>query len=108
MKRICVIFAVSAALIILVSASVWEGTAAVAAGSELPETGLYMATNSFPINTVVDVTNLENGKTIRLIAFSALETPGLLALLSREAANSIGLENRTIGRIRIGADLPEW
>ena len=101
MKKICLILCVSIALMTLISASVWEGAAAVSSGGDLPETGLYMATNSFPVNTMVDVTNLENGKTIRVIASKGLDAPGLLAMLSREAAAAIGLPGRTLGRIRM-------
>lgn len=101
MKKTGLIAVICASLFILVNASVWEGAAAVASGAELPESGLYMATNSFPANTIVDVTNLENGKTTRVIASSALEAPGLLALLSRDAASAIGLQGRSLGRIRM-------
>ena len=84
-----------------VSASVWEGVAAVAVGANLPEKGNYIATNSYPINTVVDITNLENGKTVRLVVLSGLETPGLLAVISRDAAGAIELQSQTLGRIRM-------
>jgi len=93
-------FVIVASLLLLINASVWEGTAGVS--QALPETGLYVATNSFPINTVVYITNLENGKTVRLVVSSGLESSGLLALLSRDAADSIGLQQGTMGRIRMG------
>ena len=99
MKKPGLFFSICASLLIFVNASVWEGAAAAASGGELPENGFYIATNSFPPNTVVDVTNLENGKTIRVIAASGLESPGLLALLSRDAANAIDLPGRSLGRI---------
>ncbi|MDR1443390.1 MAG: hypothetical protein LBI94_00765 [Treponema sp.] len=93
-------------LLILVSlsltgASVWEGAAALAPRGDLPEEGYYAATNSFPPNTVVDITNLETGRSIRAIVSSGLNTPGLLAVLSPDAAGRIGLGTRTIGRIRM-------
>jgi hypothetical protein len=88
-------------IVFLTGASVWEGAASVSAGGDLPDEGYYAATNSFPRNTVVDVTNLETGKTIRVIVASGLETPGLLAILSRDAAQNIGLRPRSIGRIRM-------
>jgi hypothetical protein len=81
--------------------SVWEGAGALAPEGELPVAGYYAATNSFPRNTVVDVTNLENGKTIRVTVSAGLETPGLLAALSKDAAGVIGLRGRSIGRIRM-------
>jgi cell division septation protein DedD len=92
---------IMAALLVLTGASVWEGAASIAPLGELPDNGFYAATNSFPRNTVVDITNLETGQSIRVIVAAGLETPGLLALLSREAAGMIGLRSRSIGRIRM-------
>jgi hypothetical protein len=82
-------------------ASTWEGAGTTAPRGALPGEGYYAATNSFPRNTVVDITNLETGKTIRAIVSSGLDTPGLLAILSEDAAESIGLQTRSIGRIRM-------
>jgi cell division protein FtsN len=96
-----VIGIVTAALVALTNASIWEGSAAVAPNGDLPDRGYYAGTNSFPRNTVVDITNLENGKSIRVIVASGLETPGLLAVLSKDAAEIIGLPGRSIGRIRM-------
>lgn len=90
-----------AALFFFVGASIWEGSAAVSMGGELPERGYYAATNSFPRNTIVDITNLETGKSVRVIVAAGLDTPGLLAVLSRDAAADIGLQSRSIGRIRM-------
>jgi hypothetical protein len=96
--KVCI---TAAALLILTGASVWEGAASIAPGGDLPDEGYYAATNSFPRNTVVDITNLETGKSIRVIVAAGLDTPGLLAVLSREAAGAIGLRPRAIGRIRL-------
>jgi hypothetical protein len=89
------------ALAVLSGASVWEGAAALAPRGELPEDGYYAATNSFPQNTVVDITNLETGKSVRAVVSSGLNTPGLLAILSADTAGRIGLSAKTIGRIRM-------
>jgi hypothetical protein len=89
------------AFLLLPGASVWEGAAAVSSNGELPEGGYYVATNSFPRNTVVEITNLETSKTIRVIVAVGLESPGLLAIVSRDAAEAIGMRNRAIGRIRM-------
>jgi hypothetical protein len=91
------------AVLILTGASVWEGSATVSLAGELPEGAYYVATNSFPRNTVVDVTNLENGRTIRVIVAAGLDSPGLLAMLSRNAATAIGVQTRGIGRVRMTA-----
>jgi len=86
-------------LFALVSASVWEGAAELSL--DLPETGLFIATNSLPINTVVDVTNLENGKFARLVVSSGLNSSGYLALLSRDAASALGIDRGSLSRIRL-------
>jgi hypothetical protein len=61
---------IAASVFLLVSASVWEGTAVV--GESLPDNGFYLATNSFPVNTIVEVVNLENNKSAILIVSSSL------------------------------------
>ncbi|MDR2158642.1 MAG: hypothetical protein LBP23_01100 [Treponema sp.] len=101
MKKTGVVFCIAAALLTLINASVWEGAASRSTGGDLPDTGYYVASNSFPRNTVVDITNLENGKTIRAIVSAPLANPGLLAVLSKNAADAIGLPSRSIGRVRM-------
>ncbi|MDR1429903.1 MAG: SPOR domain-containing protein [Spirochaetaceae bacterium] len=101
MKKHALFFAVPVLMAVMSSGSVWEGAAALSSNGELPDSGYYAASSSFPRNTVVDVTNLETRKTVRVIVAGPLESPGLLALLSRDAASSIGLSSRSVGRIRI-------
>jgi len=95
MKKASLLAAIIVSIFTLVSASVWEG--AVDIGPDLPENGL--ATSSFPVNTIVEVTNLENDKKADLIVSSSLDNSGILALISKEAADYIGLSN--MGRIRM-------
>jgi cell division septation protein DedD len=83
------------------SASPWEGSGVVAPVGELPEKGFFIATNSYPQNSVVDITNLETDKTTRVIVASTLDSPGLLAIVSREAAELIGMKAGIISRIKI-------
>jgi len=97
MKKITLLAAITASVFMLVSASVWEGAAGI--GINFPENGNYLATNSFPVNTIVEVVNLENNKSAILIVSSSLDNSGLLALLSADAADFIGLKD--IGRIRM-------
>jgi len=97
MKKLVTIVLVGCSCIILMGASIWEGAAAMALGGELPESGYYIATNSFPRNTMVDVVNLENGKTLRAIVVGGIDTPGLLGLLSKEAAIGLGIEKGMVG-----------
>jgi hypothetical protein len=67
----------------------------------LPHTGYYAATNAFPRNTTVIVTNLENGKTIQVAVVAALDNSSVLILLSRDAADAIALSANYPGRVRI-------
>jgi len=90
-----------AVILLLTGSSPWEGAAAVAPAGELPAAGFFVATNSFPLNSVVDITNIENGKTTRVIVANTLNTPGLLAIVSREAASLIGMQTGSISRIRM-------
>jgi hypothetical protein len=79
----------------------WEGTATIAPGGDLPGGGFSIATNSFPVNTTVEVINLENGKIVRVNVVSGLNTMGLMATLSREAAEAINLYGNSSCRIRM-------
>ena len=100
MKRFYLFLTIAISVSMLIGASVWEGSAEVDTG-QLPETGLYIATNSFPARTLVYVTNLENGRIACLMVTSSLNGSGLLASLSKDAAFEIGIEEGTIGRIRM-------
>jgi hypothetical protein len=96
-----IVACVIAALCLFVSASPWEGAAATAPEGELPGNGRYIATNSFPRNTVVDIVNIETNKSTRVIVARGLDSPGLLAIVSREAAELIGMRPGSVSRIRM-------
>jgi len=100
MKKFFII-CIAAAFFTLQGSSPWEGAAAVAPAGELPGDGFYVATNSFPRNTVVDITNIESGKSTRAIVSNGLNSPGLLAVVSRGAADLIGMKEGSISRIRM-------
>ena len=85
----------------IAGAAVWEGSANSAAGRSLQGEAYGIATNSFPRNTVVDVTNLENSRTVRVLVVSGQSNSGLLATLSRSAAESIGISGGSVRRVRI-------
>jgi len=99
--RLVFTFIIIASIYLLLGASPWEGSAAVAPNGELPSTGYYVATNAFPKNTVVDITNIETGKSTRVIVSETLTSPGLLAIVSREAGELIGMRNGSLSRIRM-------
>ena len=91
---------VVAASVLFISATVWEGAVMVDSSEAVP--GTYsIATNAFPRNTVVDITNLENGKIARVLVVSGIESTSLLAILSQNAADSVELRASSFGRMRI-------
>jgi hypothetical protein len=95
------LFLTITAFILFQGSSPWEGAASVAPAGELPSTGFFVATNSFPRNTVVDITNIETGKSTRAIVAKTLNSPGLLAIVSNEAAQLIGMRTGSVSRIRM-------
>ena len=101
MKRGFTALAAFVSFLVLVSSSVWEGTAGVVSGADSPSGGLYIATNAFPANSSIELTNLENERTVRVTVVSPLEAPGLLALVSREVAEAAGIPGRMVVRIRL-------
>jgi len=100
-KKIILFFSVTGIFLFLTGSSPWEGAAAVAPSGELPETGFFIATNSFPRNSVVDITNIETGRTTRAIVANTLNNSGLLAIVSREAAELIGMRAGSVSRVRM-------
>jgi hypothetical protein len=101
MKKIRMIIGIMVISVFFLGTSVWEGTARIASGDELSEKGYTMATNSFPANTVVEVTNLENGKTIQALVISGLESSGFLAAFSRDTAIAMGARTQSLVKIRM-------
>jgi hypothetical protein len=95
------IIGIMALSVFFLGASVWEGIARIASGDELSEKGYTMATNSFPPNTVVEVTNLENGKTIQALVTSGLESSAFLAAFSRDTAVAMGARSQALIKIRM-------
>ncbi|MDC7228203.1 MAG: SPOR domain-containing protein [Spirochaetales bacterium] len=89
------------ALCQLPAESIWEGSAAMGRYGEFPFTGFYGASNSFQQNDYVEVENLENGKRTRLIVVDRLSDPGLLMLVSSEAAQELGIFQNDIARIKV-------
>ncbi|MDR1031289.1 MAG: SPOR domain-containing protein [Treponema sp.] len=81
--------------------NIWEGNGVVAPNGDLPSAGLYVATNAFPRNTVVYITNLETERTVRVTVAAGLDNPGLLITLTQEAAEAIGMAVTSMARIKM-------
>jgi len=82
-------------------ATIWEGTASVGAVGAFPSGGSYAACNAFPLNTLIEIRNLENGRITKAIVTSGLDTPGIFLLLSPEAASALGIQVGNVARVRV-------
>ncbi len=82
---------------------VWEGSAAVGRYGEFPPTGFYGASNSFPRNSIVDVTNLSNGKSVRIIISGGLADPSMFLVVSEQAADALSVAKNDAIRVRVAA-----
>ncbi|MDR1108188.1 MAG: SPOR domain-containing protein [Spirochaetaceae bacterium] len=101
MKKIGMTLGIMVSSFFFLSAVVWEGIARTAPEDQFFEKGYAVATNSFPPNTVVEMTNLENGRTIQVIVISGLGPSGFLAMFSPDAASAIGAREQSPVKIRI-------
>ena len=78
----------------------WEGSATVGGYGILPFKGLYGASNSFPINTLVEIENLENGRNAEVTIVDRLADDSLLVTLSQEAAVALAMTPGSVVRVR--------
>ncbi|MCG8478855.1 MAG: SPOR domain-containing protein [Spirochaetales bacterium] len=78
----------------------WEGTAVVGRYGEFPPGGLYVASNTFPLNSMIDVTNLRTGESARLIVAKDLTDSGVFLLLSEAAADELGIRSGSSAVVR--------
>ncbi|TFG85089.1 MAG: hypothetical protein E4H20_01270, partial [Spirochaetales bacterium] len=98
-NRTILVLAVMATAMVAFAAS-WEGNAMMGSYGDFPASGFYAACNSFARNSSVEVTNLENGRTVTVLVTRGLETPGIFMMLSLDAANALGLQSGRVARIR--------
>ncbi|MEM5947952.1 SPOR domain-containing protein [Spirochaetia bacterium 38H-sp] len=85
---------------VMFAQNIWQGNATVSQYGEFPPEGYYGASNAFPVNSIVEVTNIENGKTTRVIITRGLSEEGLLLLLSADAARELEVPVGSIARIK--------
>lgn len=99
--RIAIVVALIVGQAALLSAqSSWEGSAVVARYGEFPPGGLYAASNTFPLNSLVDVTNTATGRSARLIIANRLDDSGVFLLLSETAADELGVARGSSASVR--------
>ena len=103
MKRTLALAGMLAIAAISLAAAVWDGSAVAGGLGDFPDDGLYGACNSFPHDTSVTVTNLENGKTVTVTITRSVDNPGVFIALSPKAAAALGMKIGASARIRANA-----
>jgi hypothetical protein len=86
--------------LIRVSAATWEGSAITGGAGDFPAEGLYAACNSFPRDSIVELSNLETGKTATVTIISNVDNPGVFIALSPKTAEALGMQQGTAARVR--------
>jgi len=100
MKRRCALAALMLLASLALGASTWEGSAVVGGAGDFPGDGLYGACNSFPRDSSVEVSNLENGKSVTVVITKNVENPGVFIALSPKAAAELGMKAGSAARVR--------
>jgi cell division septation protein DedD len=83
------------------AASTWEGSAVIGGLEDFPSDDLFGACNSFPVNSSVEVENLENGKKVSVVISQTIDNPAVFMALSPKAAATLGMRRGAASRVRI-------
>ena len=79
----------------------WEGNAAVVRKGEFGSEGLFAASDSFPKNTLLEVENPQNVKTVQVTVVERINGSGnVFLLLSEQAAAALGLSAAEVIRVK--------
>lgn len=101
-KRVMLCAAFALAILSAVGAdSGWEGSAVIGRYGTFPSEGYYGASNSFPRNSVVTVTNLANRRAVDVIIVGRVSEPGVFISLSRQAAEELTMQQTEPARVRV-------
>ena len=84
----------------------WEGIAAPGRYGDFPEFGRFAASNSFPIDSRVEVENIATGRRTTVFITRGLDEEGLLLLVSPDAARALGLADDGTTQVRIRRSRP--
>jgi len=90
-------------LAFLQAESVWTGNAAVGSPLDFPGTREYFraASNSFPLGTILEVTNPRGRASVKVTVVSRLESPGVFLLMEMNAARLIGIPSDHIRPVQL-------
>jgi rare lipoprotein A (peptidoglycan hydrolase) len=84
------------------AAGFWDGNAALQRGDSTFESGSFAASDSFPPDTRVLVTNLETGKTAEATVTKRIDSQSdIMILLSPMAASALGLSRGAMASVRV-------
>lgn len=81
--------------------AVWEGNAGVGNPRGFSEKGMFVKSDMFPYNTLIEIENLENGKKTTAFVSGSSGIAGLLISLSPDVANALDVPSDKIVRVRI-------
>jgi len=79
----------------------WEGLAAVSTEGEFPSMGYYGASDAFPRNSIVRVTNQENGNSIKLVVVKELNDSNLFIVVSEEAGTELSIGKKEAVKVSV-------
>ncbi len=102
-RALALAFALLLALPLALGAAdqVWEGNAAIVRKGEFGAPGFFAASDSFPKNTLLEVENPQNGKTVRVTVVERANGRGnVFLLLSEQAAAALGFSASDVIRVR--------
>lgn len=109
MKRFISLLLIGVALMSIPLAgawATWEGNAGIASASDFPGSGMYVKSDMFPRNTIVEIQNLETESTVRAVVTGASGVPGLVAVLSPDTAAALNIRSGSVCRVRIRIPTP--
>jgi rare lipoprotein A (peptidoglycan hydrolase) len=88
--------------LLLGAADFWDGNAALQRGDAAFESGAFAASNSFPQDTRILVTNLDTGKSTQATVTRRISSQSdILVLLSPVAAQALGIAQGTMASVRV-------
>jgi hypothetical protein len=105
MKRTLLGLGFAALAFIASAASTWEGSAVASSGNDFPQDGLFGACNSFPLNSRVEVENLENGKKASITIAKNVDNPAIFMTLAPAASSALGMKAGSSARVRVVAPM---
>lgn len=79
----------------------WEGSVGVSAYGRLPNTGMYAASDAFPLDTKVTVRNEENGRTVEVRVVERLDDSRVFILVSPSAAEELGIASDEVAQAKV-------